>query len=58
MLDLLPIENLCGIFKAGVEMSKPYSRNIEYLQATMEACQEMISPKTLENLIESIPYQI
>jgi hypothetical protein len=24
----------------------------------MEACREMISPETLENLIESIPYQI
>ncbi len=58
MHDLSPIENLWGIFKARVAMSKPYSRNLEYLQATMEAWREMISPETLENLIESIPYQI
>jgi hypothetical protein len=32
--DLSPIENLCGTFKARVEMSKPYSRNLEYLQVT------------------------
>jgi hypothetical protein len=37
---------------------KPYSRNFEYLQAIMEACREMTSPETLENLIEYIPYQI
>ncbi len=30
----------------------------EYLQATVEACREMISPETLENLIQSILYQI
>jgi hypothetical protein len=39
-------------------MSKPYSRNLEYLQPQMEACREMISPETLEKLIESIPYKI
>jgi hypothetical protein len=39
-------------------MSKPYSKNLEYLQATVEACREMISPETLENLIQSISYQI
>jgi hypothetical protein len=58
MRDLSPIENPFGNFKARVALSKPYSRNLEYLQATMEACREMISPETLENLIESIPYQI
>jgi len=58
MCDLSSIENLCGIFKARVAMSKPYSRNLEYLQPQMEACREMISPETLEKLIESIPYQI
>jgi hypothetical protein len=44
------IENLCGIFKAKLEMSEPYSKNLEYLQATVEACREMISPETLETL--------
>ena len=39
-------------------MSKPYSKNLEYLQATVEAWREMISPETLETLIESISYQI
>ena len=39
-------------------MSKPDSKNFEYLQATVEACWEMISPETLENLIQSISYQI
>jgi hypothetical protein len=39
-------------------MSKPYSRNLEYLQATVKACQELISPETLENLIQSLPYLI
>jgi fructose/tagatose bisphosphate aldolase len=39
-------------------MSKPYFKNLEYLQATVEACQEMISPEILENLIQSISYQI
>ncbi len=58
MRDLSPIENLCGIFKARVAMSKSYSRNLKYLQATMEACREMISPETLENQIQSIPHQI
>jgi hypothetical protein len=52
------IENVCGIFKAKVEMSKPDSKNLEYLQATVEACWEMIIPETLENLIQSISYQI
>jgi len=41
-------------FQAKVEMSKPYSKNLEYPQATVEACREMISPETLENLIQSI----
>jgi hypothetical protein len=54
MCDLLAIENLRGIFKARVAMSKSYSRNLEYLQATMEACREMFSPETLENQIQSI----
>jgi hypothetical protein len=58
MRDLSAIENLRGIFKARVAMSKPYSRNLEYLQATMEAYREMISPETLENQIQSIPHQI
>jgi hypothetical protein len=49
MLDLSPIE-IC------VEFSK--LGNIEYLQAIKEACMEMISSETLENLIQSIPYQI
>jgi hypothetical protein len=44
MPDLSLIENLCGIFKAKLDMSEPYSKNIEYLQATAEACREMISP--------------
>jgi hypothetical protein len=44
-----------GIFKARVEKSKPYSRNLEYLQTSVNACKEMISPETLENLIQSIP---
>jgi hypothetical protein len=57
MRVLSPIENLCGIFAARVAMSKPYSRNLEYLQAPIDACREMISPETLENLIISIPYQ-
>jgi hypothetical protein len=52
---LSSIENLIGIFKARVEMSKPYSRNLEYLEATVEACPKMISPETMENLIQSIP---
>ncbi len=39
-------------------MSKPYSKNLEYLQATVEACREMISPETLENLNQSILCQI
>jgi hypothetical protein len=55
--DLSLIENLCGIFKVKVEMSKPCSKNLEYLQATVEACREMISPETPENLIQSISYQ-
>ncbi len=38
-----------------MEMSNPYSRNLEYLQATKEACREMISLETLENLNQSIP---
>jgi hypothetical protein len=38
MSDLTRIENLCGIFKAKAEMLKPYSKNLEYLQATGEAC--------------------
>jgi hypothetical protein len=38
-------------------MSKPYSRNLGYLQTFVNACWEMISPETLENLIQSIPYQ-
>ncbi len=58
MPDLSLIENLCGIFKAKLEMSEPYSKNHEYLQAAVEACREMISPETLENLIQSILYQI
>ncbi len=58
MPDQSLIENLCGIFKAKVEMSKPYSKNLEYLQATVEACRELISPETLENPIQSISYQI
>jgi hypothetical protein len=45
MPDLLPNENLCGIFKARVEMSKPYSRNLECLQATMEAFWEILALK-------------
>jgi hypothetical protein len=49
---------LDGIFKARVEMSKPYSRNLEYLQTSVNACREMISSETLENLIQSIPYEI
>jgi hypothetical protein len=49
---------LDGIFKARVEMSKPYSINLEYLQTCVNACREMISPETLENQIQSIPYQI
>ena len=53
MPDLSPIEYLDGIFKARVEMSKPYSRNLEYLQTSVNACREMISPETLENLIVS-----
>jgi hypothetical protein len=57
MPDLSLIENLCGIFKAKLEMSEPYSENLEYLQATVEACREMISPETLEKLIQSILYQ-
>ncbi len=28
-----------GIFKSRAEMSKPYSRNLEYLQATVKDCQ-------------------
>jgi hypothetical protein len=43
MPDLSLIENLCGIFKAKLEMSEPYSKNIEYLQATAEACRETLS---------------
>ncbi len=39
-------------------MPKPYSKNLEYLQATVEACREMMSSETLENLIQSISYQI
>jgi len=39
-------------------MSKPDSKNREYRQATVEACWEMIIPETLENLIQSISYQI
>jgi hypothetical protein len=39
-------------------MLKPYSRNLEYLQATVKTCQEMISPETLENLIQSLSHQI
>jgi hypothetical protein len=39
-------------------MSKTDSNNLEYLQATVEACWEMISPETVENLIQSISYQI
>ena len=58
MPDLTLIENLCGIFKAKLEISEPYSKNLEYLQATVEACREMIGPETLENLIQSISYQI
>ena len=58
MPDLSLIENMCRIFKAKVEMSKPDSKNFEYLQATVEACWEMIIPETLENLIQSISYQI
>jgi hypothetical protein len=49
---------LAGIFKARVEMSKPYSRNLDYRQTSVNACREMISPETLENLVQSIPYQI
>ncbi len=51
MPDLSLIENLCGIFTAKVEKLKPYSKNLEYLHATVEACREMISPETLEDLI-------
>jgi hypothetical protein len=40
-----------------VEMSKPYSRNL-VSSDLINACREMISPETLENLIQSIPYQI
>ncbi len=58
MPDLSLLENMCGIFKAKVEMSKPDSKNLEWLQATVEACREMISPEILENLIQSISYQI
>jgi hypothetical protein len=58
MPDLSPIGYLGGIFKARVEMSKPHSRNLEYLQTSVNACRETISPETLENLIQSIPYQI
>jgi hypothetical protein len=58
MPDLSLIENLCGIFKAKLEMSEPYSKNLEYRQATVKARREMISPKTLKNLIQSILYQI
>jgi hypothetical protein len=57
MPDLSLIENLCGILTAKVEKSKLYSKNLEYLQATVEACQEIISPENLENLIQSISYQ-
>ncbi len=39
-------------------MSKLDSKNFEYFQATVEACWEMISPEILENLIQSISYQI
>jgi hypothetical protein len=39
-------------------MSKPFSRNLEYLQTSVDACREIISPETLENLIQSIPSQI
>ncbi len=56
--DLSLLKNLCRIFKAKVAMSKPYFKNLEYLQATVEACQEMISPEILENLIQFISYQI
>jgi hypothetical protein len=56
--DLSLIENLCGIFTAKVEKSKPYSKNPEYPQATVEACWEMICPETLGNLFQSISYQI
>ncbi len=58
MPDLSLIENLCGIFKGEVEMSKPYSKNFEHLQATMEACPEMTIPETLENLIQYISYWV
>ncbi len=34
----------------------PYSRNLEYLQTSVNACRG--NPETLENLIQSIPYQI
>ena len=56
--DLSPIENLWGILKARVEMSKPYPRDLQELQATVEACWEMIGPEILENLIQSIPDRI
>ncbi len=39
-------------------MSEAYSKNLEYLQATVEASREIIIPETLENLIQSILYQI
>ncbi len=57
MPDLSLVENLWGIFTAKVEESKPYSKNLEYLQATVEACREIISPENLKNLIQSISYQ-
>jgi hypothetical protein len=39
-------------------MSKPYSKNFEHLQATVEACPEMTIPETLENLIQYISYRV
>jgi hypothetical protein len=48
-----------------VEFSKPgwkcqnlTPEYLEYLQTSVNGCREMISPETLENLIQSIPYQI
>jgi hypothetical protein len=55
----LPIENLCGIFKARVEMSKPYSRDLEYFQATVEAVGKISALKPWKpDPIHSIPNKI
>jgi hypothetical protein len=38
--------------------SKPFSWNLEYLQGAVKACREMISSETLEDLMQSLPYQV